>query len=139
MRGSDDDRLIIGKASCGLPDNRKSCGEDFVELDLDLLQDVLLYLINLRPSLLTGVYVEILDALFELSYLCTLRGNVLVDLVAQLLCPISQSIIAESLYGGFDLLDLLNVRCYLLEVSLRLTTKELCDDITESPKVVYYF
>ena len=134
LRGSDNDRLIIGKASCSLLDNSKGRGENLVELDLDLLQNVLLYLINFRPSLLTSIYVEIFDALFELSNLGTLRGNVLVDFVAQLLCAISQSIIAESLYGGFDLLDFLNVGCYLLEVSLRLTTKELCDDITESHK-----
>ena len=37
LRGSDDDRLIIGKASCGLLDNSKGRGEDLVELDLNLL------------------------------------------------------------------------------------------------------
>ena len=91
---------------------------DFVEDDLELVEDLLLELVYLGPDGFTLIELLAFDAGLEFFYLGSLAGYVVVDTLTERGGAGTQVVVRQCIDLGVDGLDALYPRRDLLEVTL---------------------
>ena len=118
VRSLDADLGVLCEATTRALDDGEGLGVDFVEDDLELVEDLLLELVYLGPDSFTLIELLAFDAGLEGFYLSTLAGYVVVDTLTERGGAGTQVVVRQCIDLGVDGLDALYPRRDLLEVTL---------------------
>ena len=118
VRSLDADLGVLCEAATRALDDGEGLGVDFVEDDLELVEDLLLELVYLGPDRFTLIELLAFDAGLEFFYLGTFVGYVVVDTLTERGGAGTQVVVRQCIDLGVDGLDALYPRRDLLEVTL---------------------
>ena len=118
VRSLDADLGVLSEAATRALDDGEGLGVDFVEDDLELVEDLLLELVYLGPDSFALIELLAFDAGLEFFYLSTFAGYVVVDTLTERGGAGTQVVVRQCIDLGVDGLDALYPRRDLLEVTL---------------------
>ena len=118
VRSLDADLGVLCEAATRALDDSEGLGVDFVEDDLELVEDLLLELVYLGPDSFALIELLAFDAGLEFFYLGTFAGYVVVDTLTERGGAGTQVVVRQCIDLGVDGLDALYPRRDLLEVTL---------------------
>ena len=118
VRSLDADLGVLGEAATRALDDGEGLGVDFVEDDLELVEDLLLELVYLGPDSFALIELLTFDAGLEFFYLGTLGSYIVADTLTERGGAGTQVVVRQCIDLGVDGLDALYPRRDLLEVTL---------------------
>ena len=118
VRSLDADLGVLCEAATRALDDGEGLGMDFVEDDLELVEDLLLELVYLGPDSFALIELLAFDAGLEFFYLSTFAGYVVADTLTERGGAGTQVVVRQCIDLGVDGLDALYPRRDLLEVTL---------------------
>ena len=118
VRSLDADLGVLSEAATRALDDGEGLGVDFVEDDLELVEDLLLELVYLGPDSFALIELLAFDAGLEFFYLGTLGSYIVADTLTERGGAGTQVVVRQCIDLGVDGLDTLYPRRDLLEVTL---------------------